>query len=185
MRTFRPRRRRRRSAIAAVGFPPNAGTASPRSPPQGPKPITATGLPRSPRQNHLRNVVPMAPRFPPQHRSPGTATRLPRLPLQDRTPSAAKRSRRSLRRGNAARRWRRRAVARQNAGRCAGIPGWRAPTIARTRQHGIELLANQRFDERPNPRANGGLDRIHPTQQVLGSALTIQIQTALSPGAGP
>jgi hypothetical protein len=33
--------------------------------------------------------------------------------------------------------------------------------------------------------ANGGLDRSHPTQQVLGSALTIQIQTALSPGAGP
>ncbi len=47
----------------------------------------------------------------------------------------------------------------------------RQPPIARACQHHIELAADQLFDKFTDPFADGGLDRIEPIVEKLGSRL--------------
>jgi hypothetical protein len=49
----------------------------------------------------------------------------------------------------------------------ASFSACRAPSVARTCQHRVELLANQFLDERANPPADARLDRIDPVIEKL------------------
>ena len=54
--------------------------------------------------------------------------------------------------------------------------GEACPTVTRTREGRVELLADQLFDELPSPIPHLGLDRVEPVVEKLGSRLDFTLR---------